>query len=193
MRITPHPYIEVDIRNARDRKNGDGKTKLITFNKKDIFAIKILLKELVKNLYTDNQLFFYTNNGILKCNPQLANSFRISYTNYRGQKIDILPMVIPSTENEYKVYEGVLIYLNGTMDDNVMLTSQELRYVLYELEEMNIDTLCLEMFNCYFIHREDESKEITFNRPNKDINTEKLENQEIVDIKVKSKNTIPDI
>ena len=92
----------------------------------------------MKNLYTDNQLFFYTNNGILKCNPQLANSFRISYTNYRGQKIDILPMVIPSTENEYKVYEGVLIYLNGTMDDNVMLTSQELRYVLYELEEMNI-------------------------------------------------------
>lgn len=192
LNITPYPYIEIDIRNREDKKNGGNTVKKMTMGKRDTFIFIGRLILLERNLTTDNGLFFYNEDGELKVNNEKATDMSIMYEN-NSNHLEMRPIVVP-TRDSNKVYEGVLVTFGRNWDNYTYLTTDEVRYLLYELRRLDFSSVTLQLINTYLLSKEVESKTLV---PKALPPVQEEKEEEIIDEKksvfIQNKQTIPEI
>ena len=193
LNITPYPYIEIDIRNREDKKNGGNAFKKMSMGRRDTFSFLVKLTQLERNLTSDNGLFFYNAEGELVVNSDKATEMTIIHEN-NSNHIEFRPIVVPSKDSN-KVYEGVLVSFGRNWDNYTYLTTSEVQYLLYELKRLDFSSLTLQLINTYLLTKEMETKKIEAKKK-EPISEEKEE--EILDEKPRlffknNKPTIPEI
>lgn len=151
IRLVLNPYLELDFRNKYDYKTEGNKKstslKCIAISRRDVFALIFKLKNLVKNLYSDNGLFYIDDKEELKLNMEKSESFKVIHNTVYGDSMEFKPFLIKLTDNT--VYEGVIIILRNDISLYSYLTTEELRYFIFELERVNFTLLATELFNTY--------------------------------------------
>ena len=159
IKLSLNPYLEFDFRNNFDFKNEDNKKsaqlKVLAISRRDVFALICKLKDLIKNLYNDNELFYLDSNKELKLNSDKSELFTINHNTIYGDKLSFKPVVLKLTDN--KSYEGVAIILRDDISLYTLMTTEELRYFVYELEHLNFSLLAHELFNVYIKLRDRKS------------------------------------
>ena len=187
LKLAPTPYIEININNTYDRKNGQSKLKKMNFTRRDVCTMIHKLKKLVNNLFTDNKLFFKAD-GELKVDHQKADEMKLVHQN-QSNYLEMRPIVVPYNND---LYEGVLYTYGGNYEYYTYLTSYEVLQLLYEFEHMDFNNLALNMLNAYIINKEKPKHEIETKETPLDI---EVKETELVDIKPKQKNSgvIPNI
>ena len=192
LNITPYPYIEIDIRNREDKKNGGNTAKKMTMGRRDTFIFIGRLILLERNLTTDNGLFFYSEDGELKVDNEKATDMSIMYEN-NSNHLEMRPIVVP-TRDSNKVYEGVLVTFGRNWDNYTYLTTDEVRYLLYELRRLDFSSVTLQLINTYLLSKEMESKTLV---PKALPPVQEEKEEEIIDEKksviIQNKQEIPEI
>lgn len=188
LKVMPNPYIEININNTNDRKNGSLRIKKMNFTRRDLCVMIIKLKELVKILFSDNQLFFYDENHDLKVNNEMAERVKLIHQN-QNNIVVIRPVVVPL---ENKMYEGVLYFYGNNYSTGTLLTSYDLEYLLHELEKINLNEIGMNMINMFYLSKNNIVETGTHDIKQNSKDSYETKNTEIVDIKpMKQTNTIP--
>lgn len=179
--VVPNPYIEININSPQDRKNGALKIKKMNFMRRDIHTMVIKLRELVKVLFSDNQLFYYDKNRELKVNHQMAEKVKLVHQN-NSNHLEMRPIVAPI---DNKMYEGVIYTYGLNYENYTFLTSYDVQYLLSEFERINLTDLGMQMLNLYFNQKDEECGTIDNSDNNDSSNRVTLEkkSEDLIDVK----------
>ena len=194
LKISPHPYVTIDISRTAGNKEWDPNA-VLNLNKKDLYVFVSHLQKMFKVFSDEKNLFYYENydgNNKLMCNKDIANQHIDKF--YCNNKVVCMqPAVVDATDNDNAEYEGILMAINR-YDNYVYLTYSEIDYLLYELKKIDIHNLTMSLINTALLYEKEETEQLTsIGTPQ--IVTEK-EDEEIVDIKpsvvIENKKEIPD-
>lgn len=191
LRITPFPFITIDITSKMDKNEEWNSNRTFNLNRRELYLFICKLNQLYSRFTSIKELFYYDVNDQLQINKELAYKYR-EYV-VCGNKTILMQACVVENENNHDFYEGIFLSVNS-MDYFSYLTYGDIGYLLYELKRIDMSSLTIQVINTYYLTQELESKEIkkTVKAPV----TEETED-EIVDIKKKvhidEPNTIPEI
>lgn len=190
IKITPHPFITIDITTKEDKKDGWNSNQSFNMNRKELFSFIMKLKNLVRNFISHKSLFYYDQNGLLMVNQQEANN--IKETIIAGNKRILMQPCVVDNEEDKQRYEGMFLFINS-IDYYSYLTYFEMQYLIQELDRIDINALTLNLINTVIMNEHVEAKELEIKKP---VITEQSEEM-IIDtkpyIKIEEPNTIPEI
>lgn len=190
VKITPHPFITIDITSRADKKEGWSTNQSFNMNRKELFSFIMKLKRLIRNFVSHKSLFYYDQNGILRVNQQEAN--QLKETLIAGNKRILMQPCVVDSEEDKQRYEGMFLSINS-IDYFTYLTYFEMQFLTQELDNIDINSLTMQLINSVLLNENVESKELEIKRP---LITERTE-ETIVDtkprIKIEEPDTIPEI
>lgn len=153
LKLHPYPYLTIDIAKSGDKGDAWNSNLQVNINSLYMFRLKKTLQELLDNFPTKN--LYYKQNGKLVVNQDIAGPLaRVVKTNTKV--IKLVYAVVPDEENKEIEYEGISFMIN-TMDSFCLLTYDELEFLIYYLDKINLDQLALEALHLYLT-------ELIFNR-----------------------------
>lgn len=194
IRLTLNPYLEFDFRNKYDYKKETNKAlKTIAVSRKDVFLLIYKLKKLLKNMCSDNGLFYYDNEQNLKLNIDKSEEYKVVHTTVYNDMMEFKPLVIKPTDN--MVYEGIVIILRNDVSIYSFMTTEELSYFIYELDRINFCTLSTELFNTYInISGKTNNQSIKNNtQAQQNLSKVKIDSVESTSTNLRYTNTIPEM
>ena len=146
--VTPKPYLRIE---PYKRESEYSVNDSFTLNRRSLFSMISHLKKLLKAFITNEDLFYkvntYNETAKLIVNQDKIEDAR-EYVRCSDNKLLCLEPVVIYDENG-QAYEGVIMYVN-VLDKAFQLTYEESRYLLYELEKVNLQDLSLLMMTLYF-------------------------------------------
>lgn len=193
LKMAPNPYLTIDISKSSDDK-GDGynPNSRVNINKFALFDFKLKIKEALDDFRTFQDLFF-TQNDKLYVNKQIATK-QAKIIPTLGKTIYIRHNVVYDQESIDKEYEGVTFYINDP-SNFCNLTYKELQYLYYEIDQVNMNQLTLELYIIYLLERMKNENIIDTLEFDKTITEEKPAEDEKLTYappKIEKPNTIPD-
>ncbi len=133
----PNPFLVIDISKGKDKGEGWNQNLAISLNRPKLFEMVKKLKIFLNQYKQYTELFFY-NDDKLCLNREIANKVILDlYTS--NKHVRFLPSVV-NGEGEGEYYEGCVFAINS-LDNFCYLTYDEMEYLLYELERVNMNTL----------------------------------------------------
>lgn len=189
--ITPFPFITIDITTKDDKKEEWNSNRTFNMNRRDLFNMCCKLRSMLQTMTTVKELFAYDYNGNLYVNENLAMKYKEVFVS-SNKTILMQHCVVNETEQEHEnFYEGMFLSINS-MDYFSFLTFEEMRFLLHELERIDMSSLSMQLINTYYLMKEMESKQIEKKLP-----VAEKEEEEIIDkksrIEIEEPHTIPDI
>lgn len=194
IRITLNPYLEFDFRNKYDYKQGVNKQlKTIAISRKDVFILIHKLKRLLKNMCSNNGLFYYDKEQNLKLNIEKSEEFKISHVTVYNDMMEFKPFLVTPTDNSF--YEGIIIILRNDLSVYSYMSTEDLSYFIYELEKINFSILAHELFNTYIaISGKTNNQSIKNNtQPQQNLPKVQINSAESISTNLKYNNTIPEV
>lgn len=187
LRISPHPFIVMDITSKEDRKNNDRLGHSVTLNRRVLFAFIMKLKKLIAS-YTEKKDLFYYDNDELFVDREISTQITLRCIANNNNVILMQPCVVVDEEHPLEKYEGCAFCINRYANF-VFLTYMEMGYLLYELERINMTQFSLDLIKIYEGYKDQESE-----KPN-NVVIEKVEEElSSVNVPVQPReDSIPDI
>ena len=147
LRISPKPYITIDISSTSDKNDEWNSNSVVNLNKFCLFDMIRKVRSMI-NKFKIPDLFFIKNKK-LHLNTEIANNnFEIIRT--PNKIIKLVHAVIYDSNNQELEYEGVCFMINSP-DNFCCLTYNELEYLYYVLTHIDMDTLAMSIVNSYMI------------------------------------------
>lgn len=188
LRINPHPFIVIDI-SSSNKTDGWNSNLSVSLNRMSQYKLIQSLKKFIYNFSNYKNLFYY-DNSILVLNQSLVNDASINVST-TSKMIRLQPCVVPDEENQELTYEGAIFFINN-MQNFSYLTYDELKYLLWELERIDMSLMSINLIEMTRLCLHDEVNKIKV-KPSveKPIEIEKLSQGKITF--VKSNERIPKI
>ena len=160
LNITSFPYITIDI----SKKNDEFSSNLsFNLNRRDLYLFIVHMNVLLKRFIEKEELFYYeeTYEGRrLKVNKEIANSIK-EIVVCGGKTILIQPCVVSINDGKrINDYEGVILSIND-LSYYTYLTYADLKYLIYELNKIDMTALSLDLINTALLYEKVESHNIT--------------------------------
>lgn len=174
--INPHPYLLIDI---TDPEYYDT-TKTVTLNRRDLFVFTKELKSYIDSFVENEDLFIYKNDKLEVVNSEISKVQKIVHL-MNGKEILLRPHVL-TINNEY--VEGSLFCINK-IDSSTMLTYDDLCYLYYELNKVDMSALSTSaiLVTCAnIIDHPEDVENISFARKST-VDVVEVKPTEIVDVK----------
>lgn len=190
LKFIPYPFVTVDISLKQELKTEGWHSGLsFNLNRRDCFCFILALRYIQKILREkDEELFYYTQDEVLKIDLQKAQIYKKT-VRASSKQVLLQPSIIVVGENEYRD-KGAILAINN-YSNYIYLSIEDVDFFLYELAKIDFSSLSLQLINSYQLTREMEAKEI---------NTKPIlehKEDEIVDVKkrirIEEPNTIPEI
>ena len=190
IKITPHPFLTIDITSKMDKGEGWNSNMAFNMNRRDTFVFIQRLSRLYSIFTKVNDLFYYED-GKLKVDPILSEKHKEVFV--CGNKTILAQACVVRNEEDHDItYEGIFLSVNS-IDYFSYLTYSELEFLLYELKKIDMSSLTLQLINSALLVDNKEVKQQKLNVP--DVVEKPVE--EIKDEKkrigIPDPNTIPDI
>lgn len=145
-RINPNPFIVIDITSYMNKKEGYNANNTVTLNRYYLFRFIQCLRKLLMDFKSVKDLFYYREKELI-VNNYIAEQLKIVIPVSGNKTILMQPCVVPDEESTTgKVYEGCIFYIN-TMDNFAYLTYTEMEYLLYELVNIDMNTLAIQLIS----------------------------------------------
>lgn len=157
LRINPHPFIVIDI-SSMSKNEGWNSNMSASLNRMGQFKFIQSLKKFIYNFSNYKNLFYYENNKLV-VNQSLVNEVSINIPT-NSKVIRLQPCVVPDEENQETVYEGAIFFINN-MQNYAYLTYDELTYLLWEIEKIDMSILSLQILNIVRLYHGEKSSKIT--------------------------------
>jgi hypothetical protein len=155
-RINPNPFIVIDITSYMNKKDGYNTNNNVTLNRYYLFRFTQGLKKLIMDFKSNKDLFYYRDRELI-VNSYIAENLKIVIPVSGSKTIMIQPCVVPDEESTTgKVYEGCIFYINS-MENFAYLTYTEMEYLLYELVNIDMNVLSMQLIS---IVKEYENQEV---------------------------------
>ena len=183
-RLILHPFITLDIRASKDKLESWNNNMSINLNKLNTFKVLPIIQEMITN-FNIKEMYYYMD-GVLHINKKLVNdNQRVIQINDKA-----LCFIYDThySDNENRWYEVVRMCIN-TYDYYCKLTLLELKYLYYQLNKIDMDVLAVELYRTYLM---DKKLNNTYEKLNRTI-TEKVDNDNSVNIPLNSNKEIPDL
>ena len=189
LKISPHPFLTIDISTKDDRKGNWSSAKSISLNRLNIFILKKRLKEALKNLLTEDLFEYYNDKLVL--NKAIARELTIKFR-VNNKYMLIQPIVVPDEENPAIEYEGLCIMINNVENYN-LLTIEEAEFLIDILEHIDLMSLSLQVINTAMMMKNKES--IKLNIKSNRLITEEISKEQVTAnfTNKKEENVIPEI
>ena len=129
----------------------------VSLNRLGQFKFIQSLKKFIYNFSSYKNLFYYEN-GKLVVNQSLINDVSINIST-NSKMIRLQPCVVPDEENQETVYEGAIFFINN-MQNYAYLTYDELTYLLWEIEKIDMTVLSLQVINIVKLYYGEKSSKI---------------------------------
>ena len=143
-RINPNPFIVIDITSYMNKKDGWNTNNTVTLTRYYLFRFIQGLRKLIMDFKSNKELFFYRNQELI-VNNYISEQIKIAVPVSGNKTILMKPCVVPDEESTTgNVYEGCLFYINS-MENFAYLTYTEMEYLLYELMNIDMNTLSLQL------------------------------------------------
>lgn len=160
LNITSFPYITIDI----SKKNEEFSSNLsFNLNRRDLYLFIVHMNVLLKRFIEKEELFYYeeTYEGRrLKVNKEIANNIK-EIVVCGGKTILIQPCVVSINDGKrINDYEGVILSIND-LSYYTYLTYADLKYLIYELNKIDMTALSLDLINTALLYEKVESHNIT--------------------------------
>lgn len=142
-KLRPSPFLVIDISNGRDKRD-DSRDPYwsVSLNRLKVFELINKLKKFINDFRDYKNLFYYDQNDQIKLDTNIAKKVMIDF--YTANKhVRFFPCVV-NGEGEEEQYEGCMFCIN-TYDHFCTLTIDEMEYLLYELMNVNMNVLTLEI------------------------------------------------
>jgi hypothetical protein len=156
LKITPHPYLVIDISGSADKGETWNNNKSITLGDYGIFIMLGGLQEALKNIRNPD-MFKYMNNHLM-VNKELAKRLTVSRF-ISNKKVILTPVVVYDENNAEIEYEG-FAFMIDTMDNFCMLTLEEAEFLMYKLRTTNLIGLSLQVIQTVVAVNKTEAKKI---------------------------------
>lgn len=114
-------------------------------------------KKLLTEFVETKELFFYRNNDLV-VDESMAVKLQIT-VRASSKLIKIRPCVVEDINNAGTTYEGVILWINS-VDNYAYLTIDELRYLIWELEKINLPEIATNLIQLDLLSQDDPKKVI---------------------------------
>lgn len=190
LKISPIPLITLEIRSNSDKKEEWNPNRSICLSKITKFIFCNRLKEIIDEFKKEKALFFYQGDN-LKVNKELSLKLRSKGMVRVGTKVCAFQPVVVNDEESKEQFEGVVLMINSA-DNYCFLTFEEMEYLTSYLNNIDVDSLSLQLINTTFLCNKIESKQL---ETPKKIDHEIIEetSQEVSRLPIKEEPTIPNI
>ena len=135
LKISPKPYLTLDISNTADKNDEWDPNMSVNLNKFAIFDFIKKTRAVVSSMSIPEM--YFNQNGMLKLNGELAKAHA-----------KIVPT--PDKEDSSNYYEGVAFMINS-IDNYCILPITEVEYLCFELQKLDLYLLSMEVINTYLL------------------------------------------
>lgn len=147
LKISPKPYITIDISATSDKNDVWNSNNQVNLNKICLFDFMRKIKLMI-DAFKIPELFFIKNKK-LQVNSQVSEKYT-QYVRTPNKIIKLSHVVVYDTDNKELEYEGICMFVNG-VDNFCCITYSELEYLYYELTRINMHELSMSMINIYML------------------------------------------
>jgi hypothetical protein len=189
IKITPYPYLMVDISARGDKKEGWSTNSTFRMNRQELFKVIQRVKRIYSKFTTVKDLFYYDQEQKLTVSPKLAAQHQEIFE--CGEKTIKLQACVVERGDIAQTYEGVFLIINKP-EYFSYLTYEELGYFLYELTRIDMTSLSIQLINTIQLTRGMEVH--TLQKKDNLIEEKEAEINDIKpSVKLESQRTIPEI
>ena len=149
IKISPHPFITLDISSSFDKNEDWSNNKSVTLNNANKMKFENSLLSVIKSFQVKN-MFYYDNHKKLMCDDNISkkNMTKIII----GNKTCIFRcLAIPDENNKEVNYEGVIMMVNS-VDNFCYLSFEEVNVLLYSLKNINMYSMSISLMNLVQSH-----------------------------------------
>ena len=191
IKISPNPFVVIDISSYMNHGEGYNTNQSVSLNRYYLFRFIQALRVLLKNFIECKNLFYYREDQLV-VNDDLAEKLMITVHTGNSKTIRMRPCVVPDEENQEMVYEGCIFYIN-TMENFSYLTYTEMEYLLWELMNINMNELSMQIINTVKLFENQNSIEIKVQPSPQKENPMEVEMVSPSSFTIVKKDTIPKI
>lgn len=156
LRINPHPFIVIDI-SSMSKNEGWNTNMSVSLNRMGQYKLVQSLKKFIRDFSNYKNLFYYENDRLV-VNQSVVNEVGMNIST-NSKIIRLQPCVVPDEENQELVYEGAIFFINN-MQNYAYLTYDELNYLLWEIERMDMTVLSLEIINIVKLYYDEKTDKV---------------------------------
>lgn len=156
LRINPHPFIVIDI-SSTSKNEGWNANMSVSLNRMGQYKFVHSLKNFISNFSNYKNLFYYDNDKLV-VNQSVVNKVSMNIST-NSKMIRLQPCVVPDEENQELVYEGAIFFINN-MQNYAYLTYDELNYLLWEIERIDMTVLSLEIIDIVKLYYDEKSDKV---------------------------------
>ena len=188
IKITPRPYITLDISPSYGKEEEWNRNHNVNLTRNGLFKFVNAMKEMIHAYKAEKDLYYYDSNNNLVMNKRLSDSImtRLVISN----KVIICQPSVIIDKVDGQQYEGMLLIINS-IDNFCEFTYEEMEYLYYILMKVDFDTLTLQLIS--LAYKITNNTEVMNFKPKEKVVTKP--NEEYLDkpIPKVEKNTIPDL
>lgn len=156
LRINPHPFIVIDI-SSMSKNEGWNTNMSVSLNRMGQYKLVQSLKKFIRDFSNYKNLFYYENDRLV-VNQSVVNEVGMNIST-NSKIIRLQPCVVPDEENQELVYEGAIFFINN-MQNYAYLTYDELNYLLWEIERMDMTVLSLEIIDIVKLYYDEKTDKV---------------------------------
>lgn len=156
LRINPHPFIVIDI-SSMSKNEGWNTNMSVSLNRMGQYKLVQSLKKFIRDFSNYKNLFYYENDRLV-VNQSVVNEVSMNIST-NSKMIRLQPCVVPDEENQELVYEGAIFFINN-MQNYAYLTYDELNYLLWEIERMDMTVLSLEIIDIVKLYYDEKTDKV---------------------------------
>ena len=156
LRINPHPFIVIDI-SSMNKNEGWNANMSVSLNRMGQYKFVQSLKKFIRDFSNYKNLFYYENNKLI-VNQSVVNEVSMNIST-NSKIIRLQPCVVPDEENQELVYEGAILFINN-MQNYAYLTYDELNYLLWEIERIDMTVLSLEILDIVKLYYDEKTDKV---------------------------------
>ena len=189
IKISPRPFVTLDISGMSPKSEGWNIYQFINFNKISLFTFIQYLEFLIGKYKEVKDLYYY-DNEILKVNNAEADKLTMRGISSNKQWL-MRPCVVPDDEVEERMYEGCMFCISK-YENFCYITYGEMKYLLHELKHIDMIALSLHLINTVKLYDQLEEENIEV-KPLPAPKEEDYNKETTKFVKMEMDNTIPEI
>lgn len=189
MKITPRPFVTLDISGMSPKSEGWNIYQIINFNKISLFTFINCLEYLIGKYKEVKELYYY-DDEVLKVNNQYADKLTMRGISNNKQWL-MRPCVVPDDEVENRTYEGCMFCISK-YENFCYMTYTEMMYLLYELKHIDMVSMSLQLINTVKLYEHEDGETIEV-KPLPAPKEDEYNNESTKFVKLEMENTIPEI
>lgn len=158
IQITPYPFVTLDIASKKlNKSDGFNPNGYVNMNRRDLYIFTLASERLLRRFREEKALFYYNKENELSLDNQSAMKVQETFI-CGGKTLLLRPCIVEDSEFN-KVFEGVVICIN-TMDNFGTMTASEFEYLVYELRQLDITSISIQLINMYKLMEYEQGKHL---------------------------------